>query len=120
MKCAVYSSKSGDSLLLVDDNLWVINGLWQIIKENNIFYCLSPRGTYPIDIHLVGYIEYDGCYNSALSRFRNGEGEHLSIKETPVIESVEIQVQIPESVRAPELCKKKYYGIECFCSKCKR
>jgi hypothetical protein len=110
MKHAVYSSKDGSSLLLVNDNLWVINGEWQIIKKDNVFYCVSPKSTFIIDIHLAGYIEYDGCYNSTLDRFRNGEGEHFSIKETPVIESVQV----------PELCKKKYYGIECFCSKCKR
>jgi hypothetical protein len=104
---AVYSSKDGRSLLLVNDNLWVINGHWQIIEKEGIFYCVSPKSTDPIDIYLAGYIDYDGDFNSTLNRFKNGEGERIS---TPVIEAIQV----------PELCKKKYYGIECFCSKCKR
>lgn len=116
MRHAVYASKDGNSLLLVNENLWVINGAWQIIKRDGIFYCMSPNSTNPIDIHLAGYIEYDGCYNSTLSRFQNGKGEHISTIETPIIEIA----PVIDAVQAPELCKKKYYGIECFCSKCKR
>lgn len=110
MKYAVYSDPSGESLLLVNDDLWVINGEWQIKKTDGKFYCLSPDGAHQIDIHLAGYIDWDGHdYNDTLNRFRNGEGTRIlhGITE-PVVEV------------APELCKRKYYGIECFCSKCKR
>lgn len=111
MSYAVYSDPTGESLLLVNENLWVINGAWQIETKDGKFYCISPNSTFLIDIHLAGYIDYDGDYNDALNRFKAGEGTHLIQKVNepqPIVESV------------PELCKKKYYGIECFCSKCKR
>jgi len=95
------------SLLLVDEGMWVINGSWQIEKKNEIFYCVAPHDTFPIDIRLLGYIDYDGSYNSTLRRFENGEGMHLSAEAKPAVEVVE-----------SELCKRKYYGIECSCSKC--
>jgi hypothetical protein len=98
---AVYG-RDYDSLLLVNSNLWVINGEWQIEKRNGLFFCQETNQQ--IDIKLLGYIDYDGDYNSTLERFRNGEGQHTSA--TVVAE--------------PEMCKKKYYGIECSCSKCKR
>lgn len=106
MRCAVYSSKNGNSLLLVTGSLWVVNGEWQLEEKDGVFYCVGPSSTNPIDIYLAGYIDYDGDYNSSLTRFQNGEGEHLNAKEEP-----------PPIV--PEFCKKKYYGIECSCSKCK-
>lgn len=105
MKYAVYSFKDCNSLLLVDGSLWVINGEWQIEKKDGVFYCVGPKSTYPIDIFLAGYIDYDGDYNSTLNRFLNGEGKRISAKE-----------HLAE--QATELCKKKYYGIECSCSKC--
>lgn len=107
MSYAVYADLGGESLLLVNENLWVINGEWQIEKKDGKFYCVAPSSTYQIDIHLVGHIDYDGDYNSTLERFRNGEGTHTSVELQPV-------------AQAPELCKRKYYGIECSCSKCKR
>jgi len=110
MSYAVYSDLKGESLLLVDGNLWVINGEWQIEKKDNKFYCVSPKSTFIIDIHLACYIDYDGDYNSTLNRFQAGEGVHLQQ------EANESELIV---VLSPELCKKKYYGIECFCSKCK-
>lgn len=89
------------SLLLVTDSFWVINGEWQISRANGLFF-VEATGQ-QIDIKLLGHIDYDGDYNSTLNRFRDGEGEHIS--QTPTM---------------PELCKRKYYGIECSCSKCKR
>ncbi len=97
---AVYG-RDYDSLLLVTDSMWVINGEWQIEKRNGDFYCLETNQR--LDIKLLGYIDYDGDYNSTLQRFRDGEGQHTSA-----------------AVAEPEFCKKKYYGIECSCSKCKR
>lgn len=98
---SVYSyGKHKDNLLLVDSNFWVINGEWYLEKKGDIF--LHPLTKDPIDVRLAGYIDYDGDYNTTLIRFQNGEGQHLS--DTPVV----------------ELCKKKYYGIECSCFKCKR
>ena len=106
---AVYAYGNNlDSLLLVDGDFWVINGAWQIERKDGKFFCVSPKSTFPIDIHLAGYISYDGDYNTTLERFRNGEGKRIEAVQEVVKEVV------------PELCKKKYYGIECSCSKCKR
>lgn len=106
----VYGYKGNlDSLLLVDD-LWVINGEWQIEKRDGQFYCVSPKSTFRIDIQLLGSISYDGDYNSTLERFRNGEGFHVSAREEPLV----------EIAKEPELCKRKYYGIDCSCSKCNK
>lgn len=111
MSYAVYSDPKGESLLLVNENLWVINGDWQIEKRDGKFYCVAPHGTFEIDIHLAGYIDYDGDYNSTLNRFRDGEG-------TRILQGVSEPEPVVEVVH--EFCKKKYYGIDCFCSKCKR
>lgn len=105
MRHAIYSDKNRSSLLLVTNDLWVINGNWQIEKKNEVFYCISPHGTFAIDIYLAGYIDYNGDYNDSLARFQNGEGEHYNISiEKPIA----------------ELCKKQYYGIDCSCSKCNK
>lgn len=115
MTYEVYADSKGESLLLVNENLWVINGEWQIKKVDGLFYCMSPGGAHLIDIHLIGTIDYDGDYNSTLERFRSGEGTRIlkGVPE-PVIE-VKPVVEV-----VPELCKRKYYGIECSCSKCIR
>jgi hypothetical protein len=108
MNYAVYGNgKDYNSLLLVTDSFWVVNGEWQISRANGLFF-VEFTGQ-QIDIKLLGHISYDGDYNSTLERFRNGEGEHISEEKA----IVEIVVQ-------PEMCKKKYYGIDCACSKCKR
>ena len=102
---AVYSyGKDRDHYLLVDANLWVINGEWQLKKKGDVF--LHPLTGEPIDIVLAGYIDYDGDYNSTLSRFRDGEGKHLDSKVEDVV-LVDL-----------EFCKKQYYGIDCSCHKC--
>lgn len=106
---SVYSyGKHKDNLLLVDHDLWVINGAWQLEKKDGVF--LHPLTKNPIDVSFVGYIDYDGDYNTTLNRFQNGEGQHLSDKTAVTIIDTPIA----------ELCKKKYYGIECSCFKCKR
>jgi hypothetical protein len=108
MNYAVYGPEEGsDSLLLVNSHFWVINGEWQISRANGLFF-VEATGQ-QINIKLLGYIDYDGDYNSTLERFRSGEGQHTSAPEVPVA-----------AVQEPEICKRKYYGIECSCSKCKR
>lgn len=103
MSYAVYGYEGRmESLLLVNSSFWVINGEWQISRANGLFF-VEATGQ-QINIKLLGHIDYDGDYNSTLERFRSGEGIHTS---------AEIKAE-------PELCKKKYYGIECSCSKCKR
>lgn len=100
MSYAVYGyGKDNDSLLLVSSSFWVINGEWQISRANGLFF-VEVTGQ-QIDIKLLGHIDYDGDYNSTLERFRSGEGQHISEEKT-----------------IPELCKRKYYGIDCSCSKC--
>lgn len=110
MSYSVYGyGKDYDSLLLVNSSFWVINGDWQLEKENGVF--IHPLNKTPLNIKLLGYIDYDGDYNSTLERFRRGEGKHIAD---------EVQLVIPAAAPTPELCKRKYYGIECSCSKCKR
>jgi len=109
---SVYAYGDSKSYLLVDHEFWVINGDWQIKREDGKFFCVAPHATFQIDIHLAGYIDYDGDYNSTLERFRNGEGKHLNAIQEPIVEVI--------SSPTSEFCKKKYYGIECDCSKCKR
>lgn len=108
MTYAVYADPKGESLLLVNNDMWVVNGDWKLLLKADGFYCVSPKSVDRIDIHLAGYIDYDGDYNSTLNRFRAGEGHHILHGVT---------APVPEVV--PELCKRKYYGIECSCSKCK-
>jgi hypothetical protein len=76
---AVYSSGGNDSYLLVDYDSWVVNGHWYLEKKDDVF--LHPLTKKPIDVRLVGYIDYDGDYNSTLERFKNGEGKHLDTVE---------------------------------------
>jgi len=94
-----------ESLLLVDGD-WVVNGEWRLENKDGVF--LHPLDKTPIDVKLLGHIDYDGDYNNTLARFRNGEGQH--IKDEPVS---------PPVAKAPEMCKRKYYGIDCDCSKCR-
>lgn len=109
MSHAVYGyGKDNDLLLLVNSSFWVINGEWQISRSNGLFF-VEVTGQ-QIDIKLLGHIDYDGNYNSTLERFRAGEGQHISTEEKPVV----------ETVQPSELCKRKYYGIECSCSKCNK
>lgn len=96
--------KSKDSYLLVDSTLWVINGEWQLKKKGDVF--LHPLTSEPINIILVGNIDYDGDYNNTLSRFRNGEGQHFEIEDIAPI--------------TLNFCKKQYYGIDCSCHKCEK
>lgn len=106
--CKVFGNKHKDNLLLVDNSWMVINGEWFLEKENNVF--INPLTREPIDICLMGYIDYDGDYNRTLMRFENGEGTHLSDEAVePVAEPI-----------VNEICKKQYYGIACSCFKCKR
>ena len=58
-----------------------------------------------LDICLTLEPGHGDSYRQAQLTGFGGEGEHLSVKE-----------QLPE--QTTELCKKKYYGIECSCSKC--
>lgn len=106
MEYAVYGKDGNQSLLLVTSSLWVINGDWQLTKAGDVF--LHPLTGGPIDIKLLGYIEYDGDYSSTLTRFANGEGRRVTAEVEPKTEPVF------------ELCKKQYYGIDCSCTKCKR
>ena len=114
MKYAVYGYGSNYSqMLLVTDSFWVVNGDWQFEKENGVF--LHPMNKTPIDLKLLGHIDYDGDYNSTLYRFSNGEGQHIKNEVKPVV--IVEAVAVPE----PELCKKKYYGLtDCTCSKCRK
>lgn len=97
-------AKYKDNLLLTTNTLWVINGDWQLEKIDGVFVHPLTKGF--IDLHLVGYIDYDGDYNRTLLRFQDGEGTHLP-EENELVTPVN------------EFCKKTYYGIECSCSKCK-
>jgi hypothetical protein len=109
MSYAIYGyGKDDDSLLLVNSSFWVINGEWQLLLANGLFF-VEATGQ-QINIKLLGHIDYDGDYNSTLERFRSGEGQHTSAEEKPVV----------EMTQSPELCKRKYYGIECSCSKCNK
>jgi hypothetical protein len=81
--CQVFCGKHKDNVLLVDSSWWVINGEWQLEKKDNVF--LHPLTKEPIEIHLLGYIDYDGDYNNTLMRFENGEGRHLPDETAPPV-----------------------------------
>jgi hypothetical protein len=105
--CSVYCDRNDrENLLLVDHDMLVINGDWYLEKIDGVF--VAPLTKNPINIILLGSIIYDGDYNRTLIRFQNGEGTHIS-EEQPIIEKP-----------INELCKKQYYGIACYCFKCKR
>lgn len=110
--CSVYCAHNDkEHLLLVDASLVVINGEWQLEKIDGGFAVSFTKER--INIRLLGHIIYDGNYNRTLRRFQNGEGIHLPDEASQIVQPV-----IEEIVN--EICKKKYYGIDCSCIKCKR
>lgn len=110
--CRVFSGQ-----LLVDSDWYVINGDWVLEKKGDVF--LHPLTKKPIDIRLLGYIDYDGDYNKTLIRFENGEGTHISDLAARLSKN-QINNITEKEIPMVEFCKKQYYGIDCSCTKCER